>query len=112
MKGVFLNIRGLGKVCRKQCAMDTIAKLDLNFIGLQETKKECFQDKYLDELAGILLGVDSELLEIEGWIIREYSISCGVRCKKMVLSADLPLFMVLYMRIKSSISLMSYTRIS
>jgi hypothetical protein len=28
------------------------------------------------------MGVDGELLEVEGWIIREFSISCEVRCKK------------------------------
>jgi hypothetical protein len=28
------------------------------------------------------MDVDGELLEVEGWIIREFSISCEVRCKK------------------------------
>jgi hypothetical protein len=89
MKGIFWNIRGLGKKGRTQCVAEIIRKWDLEFIGLQETKSMEFSDKYLDSLArkkqfcwnwlpskgsagGILMGLDKDLFELENWACREF----------------------------------------
>jgi hypothetical protein len=47
MKGIFWNIRGLGKSDRKQCITYVIATADVSFIGIQETKKRDFTQTYL-----------------------------------------------------------------
>jgi exonuclease III len=52
MRGVFWNVRGMRKVGKKQCLMEMIKEHDLDFIGVQETKKEEFTDTYLNVLGG------------------------------------------------------------
>jgi exonuclease III len=82
MRGIFWNIRGLGRSSRKQCIIETIKKNDVDFIGLQETKIVAFSNKYLESLTsgkqfcwnwlsaigsagGILLGVNKDLFYVE-----------------------------------------------
>jgi exonuclease III len=43
MKGYFWNIRGQGKVEKKQSLIDLLAEYDVDFVGIQETKQEDFQ---------------------------------------------------------------------
>lgn len=52
MIGAFWNINGLGKSGRKQYVIDFIKNNDLDFVGIQETKKEEFGIEYLNALAG------------------------------------------------------------
>jgi exonuclease III len=53
MKGIFWNIRGLGKSGRKQCVMDVLFEYKVDFIGIQETKNCEFDVSYLESLAGV-----------------------------------------------------------
>jgi len=48
MIGAFWNIRGLNKEGRLQCITDFVKDNHLDFVGLQETKKESFQDSFLN----------------------------------------------------------------
>jgi exonuclease III len=52
MRGFFWNIRGLGKIGKKQSLIDMIAENDVDFIGIQETKLENFAVSLLESLAG------------------------------------------------------------
>jgi hypothetical protein len=38
---------------------------------------------------GILLGVDSDMFRVDGWVIRNFSISCDIVVKKMILNVEL-----------------------
>ena len=42
MIGAFLNIRGLNKTGRVRCLKDLISLNSLDFVGIQETKKNSF----------------------------------------------------------------------
>jgi hypothetical protein len=101
MNGMFWNIRGMGRAGRKRCIIDTMVKHDVKFMGIQETKKYEFTDKFLEELAGmkhfcwnclpsmgsaggILMGVDSDIFVVEKWVVRKFLISCVVVTKKDV----------------------------
>jgi exonuclease III len=50
MKVLFWNIRGMGKKGRVQCISEVIQRENLDFIGIQETKKQDFSDKCLADL--------------------------------------------------------------
>jgi exonuclease III len=52
MRGIFWNIRSLGKKGRKQCLINVFQKYDLDFIGIQETKTRDFSTNYLNSLSG------------------------------------------------------------
>jgi exonuclease III len=52
MKGIFWNIRGMGKKSRKQCIIDVVKEYDIDFIGIQETKTREFSNNSLNALSG------------------------------------------------------------
>jgi hypothetical protein len=52
MRGIFWNIRGMGKSGRSQCISEIIRKQDVCFVGIQETKKTEFHSLFLDSLTG------------------------------------------------------------
>jgi hypothetical protein len=99
MNVIFWNNRGLGKKDRKQCLADTIRKHDVSFVGIQETKTREFSDNYLNSLTGrklfcwkwlpsmgsargILIGVDEDVLDVEKWTVRAFSVSCDIVRKR------------------------------
>jgi exonuclease III len=47
MKGEFWNIRGLNKIGRAKAVADLINMNRLDFLGLQETKKEIISESFL-----------------------------------------------------------------
>jgi exonuclease III len=52
MIGAFWNIRGLNKTGRLECLKDFISNNSLDFIGIQETKKESFHQSFFGCLGG------------------------------------------------------------
>lgn len=50
MKGIFWNIRGTGKKGRSQRIMELCKDNQVDFIGIQETKKTDFMNHYLESL--------------------------------------------------------------
>jgi exonuclease III len=94
MRGLFWNIRGMGKKGRTRCIQEKIQE-ELNFIGIQETKSVGFNESYLDSLTGskhfcwkwlptkktaggILMGVNDDIFEMINWEVRNFSVSCVV----------------------------------
>jgi hypothetical protein len=82
IKGGFWNIRWLNKVGRMKCLTDFINRNNLDFIGVQETKKATIESSYLEGVSrqmewnyvpakgtagGILVGFKSSLFEIISW---------------------------------------------
>jgi exonuclease III len=51
MKGAFWNIRGLNKSGRMKCLADFISSNKLDFVGIQETKKNSFTDGFLEAVS-------------------------------------------------------------
>jgi exonuclease III len=47
MIGAFWNVRGLNKEGRLQWLADFLKDNNLDFVGLQETKKENFEESFL-----------------------------------------------------------------
>jgi hypothetical protein len=99
MRGLFWNIRGMGKKGRTQCIQEKIQKEDLDFVGIWETKSVEFTSSYLNSLArrnqfcwnwlpanktarGILMGVNYDIFDVDIWDIRTFSISCVLVNKK------------------------------
>ena len=95
MIGLFWNVRGLNHVGKKQCLVDIIKECKADFVGFMETKKEQFSAFYLQSLVpgknfvwhfipatgtagGILLGLNSELFEVVGYIDRKYTLFATV----------------------------------
>jgi exonuclease III len=89
----------MGKKGRVQCISEVIQRENLDFIGIQETKKHDFSDKCLADLGrrkefcwnwlpstgsagGILLGFNSDIFEVEIWCIKKFSINSVVVNKK------------------------------
>jgi hypothetical protein len=64
MRGIFWNIRELGKADRKQCIIKTIRKNAVDFIGIQETKSVAFSDKYLESLTSGNVGIGYLLMVV------------------------------------------------
>jgi mannosylglycoprotein endo-beta-mannosidase len=79
MIGAFWNIRGLNKEGRLQCLSDFVKDNSLDFVGLQETKKEHFNESFLlyvhkdfiwhvllakGSAGGILIGFNGRKFEI------------------------------------------------
>jgi exonuclease III len=96
MRFMFWNIRGFGNPARRRQIREYIREEKLDAIGLQETIKEEFSNKDLNDIVGglqfrwfwqsakghsggILMGVREEFLEIEDHEIGEYFISLVVR---------------------------------
>jgi hypothetical protein len=95
MIGGLWNIRGTGKPGRKQAISDWIAKYKLEFIGLQETKKQKFQKTFLDYISGsfdfcwcelsakntaggILVGFRTDMFEVINCVCYKYCVAVSV----------------------------------
>jgi exonuclease III len=95
MKGIFWNIRGLNQPGRNLSLGHLIKDNNLDFVGIQETKKEEFLPSFLKNLTtlvnfvwhylpakktagGILLGVREEGMVVSNVNILKYSVSCMV----------------------------------
>jgi hypothetical protein len=76
------NIRGLNKPGRIKCLKEFILDNHLDFVGIQESKKESFPSDFLDSVnknmvwnfvpasgtkEGILVGVKSHVIEVISW---------------------------------------------
>jgi hypothetical protein len=87
MIGVLWNIRGLNKLDRTKCVADLIKHQKLDFIGIQETKKDKFEDGFLKILSGnmswnyipanriagaILVGFNNHKIEILSWLVYNF----------------------------------------
>jgi hypothetical protein len=98
MKGVFWNIRGLNRFGRNLSLGSIIRDNGLDFMGVQETKKEEFIPSFLKNLitpatfqwhflpakrtaGGILLGV-RESLGVSNVSILKYCVSCMLMDKR------------------------------
>jgi hypothetical protein len=90
MKSAFWNIRGLNKTGRAKTVSDLIKMNRLDFLGIQESKKENFSDGFLNAIdknfvwkyvpangtaGGILMGFKSFAYGIVSWQEFQY---CGV----------------------------------
>jgi hypothetical protein len=99
MKGLLWNIRGLNQPGRKLSLEHSIRDNRLDFIGIQETKKESFTFVFLKNLAcptmcsweflpangtarGILLGVRDESFIMSGVSVLKSFVSCMLQDKK------------------------------
>ena len=82
-------MRGLNKEGRLQCLTDFANDNKLDFAGFQETKKESFNESFLNYInkdfvwhflpangtaSGILVGVDERKFEVIAWRIGKYSV--------------------------------------
>lgn len=94
MIGAFWNVRGLNKEGRLQCITDFVNENKLDFVGLQETKKESFTDSFLKYVhrdyswkalpavgtaGGILVGVNSNKFEVLSWQVGSYSLAAMIK---------------------------------
>ena len=52
MSGMFWNGRGINDESRVNFFRHEISSKDLHFIGIQETKKSCFSDSWLNRISG------------------------------------------------------------
>jgi len=99
MRGLFWNIRGLNKLGRVPALTSKIRDNHVDFVGVIETKKECFTSGFLRSLTrntpfnwchqparssagGILLGVNSDLFVLTVGEILQFSLSAMVIDKK------------------------------
>ena len=94
MIGAMWHVRGLNKSGRLDCIKDFIINNNLDFVGLQETKKANFHCSVLSYIGsnfswnylpatgtagGILLGFKTSKFEVIFWDIRQFSISAIVK---------------------------------
>jgi hypothetical protein len=94
MRGAFWNIRGLNKTGRINCLSDFIMANKLDFVGIQETKKNDFQANVMNLIdkgmtwvslpakgtaGGILVGFKTLVFEVISWHLFEYCASVVVR---------------------------------
>lgn len=94
MIGAVWNVRGLNKKGRLQCVTDFIKNNNLDFVGFQETKKESFQESYLNCIhkgfnwqfvpangtaGGILVGFNDKKFDVLAWKIGNFSIAAMVK---------------------------------
>jgi exonuclease III len=103
MKAIFWNIRSLNMPGRMLGLESLIREYRVDFVGIQETKKEDFAPAFLKILScpvsfiweflpakkttgGILLGVREDTVSISNVCSLKYSISCMVLEKKTNLS--------------------------
>ena len=90
MIGAFWNIRGLNKTGRYECLKDFINNNALDFVGIQETKKDSFHQSYFDGIrrnfswnflpargtaGGVLVGINNIKYNILSWDIRSLCVS-------------------------------------
>lgn len=52
MRGLFWNIRGLGKIGRVLALISRTRENHVDFVGILETKEECFTPGFLRSLTG------------------------------------------------------------
>ena len=82
MIGAIWNVGGLNKRGRLQCITDFVSKTKLDFVSFQETKKESFEDSFLNYVnrdfiwnflpvqgtaGAILVGLNSRKFEALSW---------------------------------------------
>lgn len=94
MIGALWNVRGLNKEGRLQCITDFVRDNKLDFVGFQETKKDNFQDSFLNYInkdfiwqylpaegttEGILVGFNERKFDVLTWKIGKYSVAAIVR---------------------------------
>ena len=92
MIGAFWNIRGLNKTGRVECLKDFISNNSLDFVGIQETKKECFHQSFFDcfgqfswnflpangTTGGVLVGFKTSKFKILAWNFKNFCVSALV----------------------------------
>jgi hypothetical protein len=94
MIGAFWNVRGLNKSSRLKCVSDFICSNKLDFVALQETKKEIFSVKFLETAGsnfnwhcmpargtagGLLIGLNQIEFDIIAWQYFKYSVAVIIR---------------------------------
>jgi exonuclease III len=90
MIGAFWNIRGLNKEGRLQCLAYFVKDNSLDFVGIQETKKEIFNESFLSYIhknffwhslpatgsaGGILVGLNDRKFEVLACMNGEFCVS-------------------------------------
>lgn len=98
MKILFWNVRGLGNSARRGLLKEMIKLRDIDIVGLQETKRENFSNRELNSFqgsktfswawkasrgasGGILLGVNTDKVELIRNHVGAYFLSCVIRHK-------------------------------
>jgi len=64
MIGAFWNIRGLNKTVRLECLKDFISNSSLDFVGIQETKKDSFHQSFFNCFVVFLTGTSFLLVAL------------------------------------------------
>lgn len=99
MKVLFWNLRGLGNQARERQLKELIKQKEIDIVCLQETKKERFTDRELGSFqgvkdfiwcwkasrgasGGILIGVNSEIAEVNETHVGAFFLSCILTTKK------------------------------
>lgn len=99
MKGMFWNIRGLGKIDRVPALRGRIRDNHLDFVGVLETKKNNLSYGFLKSLTnnipfswfhleakgsagGILVGANFDMFNLAVSDVLKYLVSCFLTCKK------------------------------
>lgn len=97
MIGATWNVRGLNKRGRLQCITDFVHDNNLDFVSLQETKKESFDEPFLRSIhrnftwhclpatgtaGGILVGFDESKMEVTAWQTKTFCLSAMVKNHK------------------------------
>ena len=87
-------MRGLNKTGRYECLKDFINLNFLDFVGIQETKKDSFHQPYLEGIrknfnwnflpargtaGGVLVGINSSKFDILSWDIRNFCVAMHIR---------------------------------
>jgi exonuclease III len=94
MIGAVWNIRGLNKTGRVTCVTDLIKQQKLDFVGIQETKKDNIDDTMLNAICknmdwniapaegsagGILVGFKNSSIEVQRWQNFKFCVSAIVK---------------------------------
>jgi hypothetical protein len=99
MRGIFWNVRGLNQPRRSLNVQQLIRYNRVDFIGIQEIKKEVLHPSFLNNLSspisftwhflpavgtagGILIGFRDDTLLVSNIILYRFSVSCMVQCRK------------------------------
>ena len=94
------NVRGLNKLGRLECLKDFIHNYNLDFVGLQETMKKQYTDKFFRQTdpnrdfewnwipsngksGGVLCGLRKERLELKRFVVGDFSILAHVWDRKL-----------------------------
>jgi exonuclease III len=118
MIGATWNVRGLNKRGKLQCITDFVEDNKLDFVGFQETKKDKFDDSFLNQVhkdfiwnyvpttgtaGGFLVGLNSTKFEALAW---RKTNSCIVVMIKNVIDKFIWRFVSVYgspMRVKQTL---------